>query len=163
MAYTLRLRKDEDPRIEEFLKAQSGGYGDVLRYLIEKEIAENGVRDISALIPSRRSIDLMKGSSPSKNKASEITKVFYADKNSEEVENRNNDVLQDKPEESSSIINKEEVVSSNEEDVIEEAKIEDEISVSSIENKIEEDINESEKEKEDKEEDKEIIIPSCFL
>ena len=41
--YTFRPRKNEDSRIEEFLNKQSGGYGDILRYLIEKEIAENGI------------------------------------------------------------------------------------------------------------------------
>lgn len=55
--FPLSLRTNEDPRIREFLELQSGGYSDVLRYLIEKEIAENGIRDLTALIPARRSID----------------------------------------------------------------------------------------------------------
>ena len=55
--FPLSLRANEDPRIREFLELQSGGYSDVLRYLIEKEIAENGIRDLTALIPARRSID----------------------------------------------------------------------------------------------------------
>lgn len=57
--YPLRLRAGEDPRIAEFLNLQSGGYGDVLRYLIEKEIALNGVRDLTLIIPSRRNIDVL--------------------------------------------------------------------------------------------------------
>lgn len=57
--YTFRPRKNEDSRIEEFLNKQSGGYGDILRYLIEKEIAENGIRDLTLLIPAKRNIDDM--------------------------------------------------------------------------------------------------------
>lgn len=57
--YNLRIRKNEDPRIEKFLKSQSSGYSDVIRYLIEKEIAQNGIRDLSSLIPSKRNIDNM--------------------------------------------------------------------------------------------------------
>lgn len=57
--YPLRLRAGDDPRIAEFLNSQSGGYGDVIRYLIEKEIALNGVRDLTLIIPSRRNIDVL--------------------------------------------------------------------------------------------------------
>lgn len=52
-AYTFKPRKKEAPQILEFLKLQSN-FNDAIRYLIEKDISENGVRDIVKYIPAVR-------------------------------------------------------------------------------------------------------------
>ncbi|WP_169091017.1 hypothetical protein [Paenibacillus sp. PL91] len=57
--YVLKMKKDEDPLIFQWLNMQ-GIYSDSIRYLIEKEIAENGLRNLQHFIPSKRNIHAMK-------------------------------------------------------------------------------------------------------
>lgn len=53
------MKKDEDPLIFQWLNMQ-GIYSDSIRYLIEKEIAENGLRNLQHFIPTKRNIQSMK-------------------------------------------------------------------------------------------------------
>ncbi|CAM4047902.1 hypothetical protein L1N85_19355 [Paenibacillus alkaliterrae] len=57
--YVLKMKRDEDPLIFQWLNMQ-GIYSDSIRYLIEKEIAENGLRNLQHFIPSKRNIQAMK-------------------------------------------------------------------------------------------------------
>ncbi|MGO4695537.1 hypothetical protein AB4Z50_14790 [Paenibacillus sp. 2TAB26] len=57
--YVLKMKKDEDPLIFQWLNMQ-GIYSDSIRYLIEKEIAENGLRNLQHFIPTKRNIQSMK-------------------------------------------------------------------------------------------------------
>jgi hypothetical protein len=50
-----KLRNDEDPLILEWFDKQ-GQYSDSLRFLIQREIAENGIRDLQSYIPATRSV-----------------------------------------------------------------------------------------------------------
>lgn len=59
--YNFKPKANEDKRIIKFLDIQTN-FADTFRYLIEKEIAENGVRDLSLFIPSKRNIDFMRES-----------------------------------------------------------------------------------------------------
>ncbi len=71
--YNFKPKASEDKRIVKFLDMQDN-FADVFRYLIEKEIAENGVRDLSLHIPRKRNIDNMRlqmGIDPSKFEAME--------------------------------------------------------------------------------------------
>lgn len=52
-SYTFGMRRDESIPVLEFLMKQTH-LSDALRYLVEKEIAENGIRDLSKYIPSVR-------------------------------------------------------------------------------------------------------------
>jgi hypothetical protein len=54
-AYTFKFSKNENLLIKEFCEEQSN-FNDAVRYLIEKEIAENGVRDLSEIVPKKRSV-----------------------------------------------------------------------------------------------------------
>ncbi len=54
-SYSFRPRQDEAEEIKEFLMKQSN-FGDAIRYLIEKEILENGIRDMSKHIPAKRDV-----------------------------------------------------------------------------------------------------------
>ncbi|WP_245599863.1 hypothetical protein [Paenibacillus harenae] len=50
---SLKTKKSEDPLVMQWLNAQSN-LMDSLRYLIEKEIYQNGVRNLQAYIPVER-------------------------------------------------------------------------------------------------------------
>lgn len=52
-AYTFKPRKGEDQKIIEFIETQSN-FNDTIRYLIEKEVYTNGIRDIVKYIPAVR-------------------------------------------------------------------------------------------------------------
>lgn len=52
-SYTFRPKVKESQLVIDFLTNQSN-FNDAIRYLIEKEIAENGIRDLSTCIPSIR-------------------------------------------------------------------------------------------------------------
>ena len=54
-SYSFRPRQDEAEEIKEFLAKQSN-FGDAIRYLIENEILENGIRDMSQHIPAKRDV-----------------------------------------------------------------------------------------------------------
>lgn len=54
-SYSFRPRQDEAEEIKQFLMKQTN-FGDAIRYLIEKEIMENGIRDMSKHIPAKRDI-----------------------------------------------------------------------------------------------------------
>lgn len=53
--WTFRLKKSVHPKVVDFCNKQSS-ITDSLLYLIEKEIAENGVRNLQEHIPSVRNI-----------------------------------------------------------------------------------------------------------
>lgn len=59
MAYTFKPGNNEDPAIMEFLDKQTNR-NDMFRYLIEKEIYENGIRNLENIIPSKRSAEYFK-------------------------------------------------------------------------------------------------------
>jgi hypothetical protein len=52
---SLKTKKTEDPLIMQWLNAQTN-LMDSLRYLMEKEISENGVRNLQAFIPMERNM-----------------------------------------------------------------------------------------------------------
>lgn len=54
---SLKTRKTEDPAIMNWINAQSN-LMDSLRFLIEQEVARHGVRNLQAVIPSARNVDL---------------------------------------------------------------------------------------------------------
>ncbi|MGO4545159.1 hypothetical protein AB4Z29_10195 [Paenibacillus sp. 2TAB23] len=51
---SLKTKKTEDPLVMQWLNTQSN-LMDSLRYLVEKEIASNGVRNLQAFVPMERS------------------------------------------------------------------------------------------------------------
>lgn len=51
--YTFKPKVNESEYVLDFLAKQSN-FNDAIRYLMEKEIAENGIRDLSTCIPSIR-------------------------------------------------------------------------------------------------------------
>lgn len=55
LQYTIRFRKNVDSRILEFADMQ-GNLSDTILYLIEKEISENGIRNLQEHIPVVRNI-----------------------------------------------------------------------------------------------------------
>jgi hypothetical protein len=55
----MKLREDEEPQIMDWLNLQ-GMYSDSIRYLIQKEIAENGLRNLQLYVPQARTIDSIK-------------------------------------------------------------------------------------------------------
>ena len=57
----MKLRDDEEEAIIEWISAQSN-YSDSLRYLIQKEIAMNGIQNLQLQIPTVRSIETLRSS-----------------------------------------------------------------------------------------------------
>lgn len=55
-SYSLRPKVDEPEAIKEFLRIQSN-FSEAVRYLIEKEISQNGIRDLSEHIPMKRNTE----------------------------------------------------------------------------------------------------------
>lgn len=55
----LSLKKNEEKEIYDFVELQTN-LSDTLVYLIQKEIAENGVRDLQMHIPAKRTIESVK-------------------------------------------------------------------------------------------------------
>jgi len=53
--FSLKTRKTEDPLVMEWINSQTN-LMDSFRYLIEREIARNGIRNLQAVIPSERNI-----------------------------------------------------------------------------------------------------------
>lgn len=53
--YSLRLNKKTDNKVRQWLAEQSN-INNSLLYLIEKEILENGIRDLQLIVPARRNI-----------------------------------------------------------------------------------------------------------
>ncbi|WP_188997394.1 hypothetical protein [Paenibacillus nasutitermitis] len=51
---SLKTKKSEDPAIMQWINSQTN-LMDSLRYLIENEIGQNGVRNLQAFIPTERS------------------------------------------------------------------------------------------------------------
>lgn len=52
---SLKTKKSEDPAVMDWINAQSN-LMDSLRYLIEREIAQHGVRNLQAYIPAERNM-----------------------------------------------------------------------------------------------------------
>lgn len=52
---SIRLKKNTDVRVIEFINMQSN-LSDTILYLIEKEIAKNGIRNLQMIIPAVRNI-----------------------------------------------------------------------------------------------------------
>lgn len=59
--FSLKTRKNEDPLVMQWINAQTN-LMDSLRYLMENEIARNGVRNLQTVIPAERT--LLQGSLP---------------------------------------------------------------------------------------------------
>jgi len=55
----LKLREDEQQLVLDWINAQTV-HGDSLRYLIQKDIAENGIRNLQLIIPQYRDIEVMR-------------------------------------------------------------------------------------------------------
>lgn len=53
--YSFRFKKNVDPRVKLFPLLQDN-LNDTITYLIEKEIAENGLRNLQMFIPGRRNL-----------------------------------------------------------------------------------------------------------
>lgn len=54
--FSVKLKKNTDQRVLDFIAFQSN-ICDTILYLIQKEIAENGVRNLQMVIPPIRDID----------------------------------------------------------------------------------------------------------
>lgn len=65
-AAVLKLKEDEEQLVLDWINAQSV-YADSMRYLIQKEIAENGIRNLQLYIPRIRDIETIKTLLPSDN------------------------------------------------------------------------------------------------
>ncbi|KGP78093.1 MULTISPECIES: hypothetical protein [Paenibacillus] len=63
-AAVLKLKEDEEQLVLDWINAQSV-YADSMRYLIQKEIAENGIRNLQLYIPRIRDIETIKTLLPS--------------------------------------------------------------------------------------------------
>lgn len=58
--YPVKFKKqEENPDVIKFAAIQSN-FADAVRYLIEKEIAQNGIRDLSNFIPQKRTKEYFK-------------------------------------------------------------------------------------------------------
>ncbi|WP_141503565.1 hypothetical protein [Paenibacillus luteus] len=57
---SLKTKKNEDPLVMQWLNSQTN-LMDSLRYLVESEIAQNGVRNLQAFVPMER--NLLQGNS----------------------------------------------------------------------------------------------------
>lgn len=53
--FSLKTKKTEDPLVMQWINTQTN-LMDSLRYLIEKEIAQNGVRNLQTFIPTERNV-----------------------------------------------------------------------------------------------------------
>ncbi|OME30701.1 hypothetical protein BSK63_17565 [Paenibacillus odorifer] len=58
-AAAFKLREDEEELVLLWINAQSV-YGDSMRYLIQKDIAENGIRNLQQFVPRSRDIESIK-------------------------------------------------------------------------------------------------------
>jgi hypothetical protein len=58
-SYCFKPGVNEAADIISFIEKQSN-FNDAIRYFIEKEIAENGIRDLSNYIPAKRNIESLK-------------------------------------------------------------------------------------------------------
>ncbi|MEK5400261.1 hypothetical protein [Paenibacillus sp. FSL K6-2859] len=58
-AAAFKLREDEEELVLQWINAQSV-YGDSMRYLIQKDIAENGIRNLQQFVPRSRDIESIK-------------------------------------------------------------------------------------------------------
>lgn len=58
-AIVLKLREDEEQLVIDWINKQTM-YSDSIRYLIQKEIAENGLRNLQLFVPRIRTIDTIK-------------------------------------------------------------------------------------------------------
>ncbi|WP_157373761.1 hypothetical protein [Thermobacillus composti] len=58
-AIVLKLREDEEQLVIDWINKQTM-YSDSIRYLIQKEIAENGLRNLQLFVPRIRTIETIK-------------------------------------------------------------------------------------------------------
>lgn len=65
--FPIKFKKNEKPEILEFANMQSN-FNDTIRYLIEKEIAENGIRNLQEHIPPVRDSQYFRNLKPSQEK-----------------------------------------------------------------------------------------------
>jgi hypothetical protein len=68
----MKLRDDEEELFLNWLNMQSM-YSDSLRYLVQKEIAEHGLRNLQLIIPQFRTIDTLKSQLPMATNNEELT------------------------------------------------------------------------------------------
>lgn len=73
--YVMKLRDDEEELFLKWLNMQSM-YSDSLRYLVQKEIAENGLRNLQLIIPQYRTIETLKSQLPAIGHNVELTPVM---------------------------------------------------------------------------------------
>lgn len=83
-----RPKKNERKDILEFLEIQDN-LGDSIRYLIEKEIVENGVRNLQEYIPAKRNKEYFRKVSK-QNKSREIENVLQNKELEEKIIENNN-------------------------------------------------------------------------
>lgn len=55
----MKLREDEEQLVIDWINKQTV-YADSMRYLIQKEIAENGIRDIQSFVPRIRDVETIR-------------------------------------------------------------------------------------------------------
>ncbi len=53
--YSIRLSKDCEFDLKKFAETQSN-FSDSVRYLIEKEISKNGIRNLQEIVPRKRNL-----------------------------------------------------------------------------------------------------------
>lgn len=129
--YNFKPRANEDKRIVKFLDIQDN-FADTFRYLIEKEIAENGVRDLSLFIPSKRNIDIMRETLGIDNKKFLEQEIDILNDESiiiqkkEKRSNKNNKDVEDLKINKDEILNKDIVKENNSEKSIDEVNKTDE-------------------------------------
>lgn len=73
-AFPVKFKKDEAAEVLEFANIQSN-FCDTVRYLIEKEISENGIRNIQKFIPPVRDAEYFNSNKISKQNQSSDNKI----------------------------------------------------------------------------------------
>ena len=69
-AFPVKFKKDEAAEVLEFANIQSN-FCDTIRYLIEKEISENGVRNLQKFIPPVRDAEYFNSNKSNLNQSSD--------------------------------------------------------------------------------------------
>lgn len=144
-SYTFRPKVNEAPEIIDFLIEQTN-FNDAIRYLIEKEVIDNGIRDIVKFIPSVREIK---------------TSLDTLDKKLSNASNEDNNIKNDI---NATTSNKKEEVLEN--FSAESAKKQLDENVSNefgISTKKDEEIQAKVEENNVNKEEEDVDIPSCFL
>ena len=94
-----KTKVNESKEVLDFMETQSN-LNDTIRYLMEKEIAENGIRDIINFIPARRTIESLKSFIKSEANTNSVPQLIVSVKDEKLVENEEaitlvNDVMKE--------------------------------------------------------------------